>query len=55
MKKRENDEYSDQEATQRMRDAVRRALNTPHKPHSESLSKRKQKKLIRKVTKKFGL
>jgi hypothetical protein len=30
-----NDQYSDEEATRRMNDALRRALSTPPKPHSE--------------------
>jgi hypothetical protein len=30
-----NDQYSDEEATRRMNDALRRALTSPPKPHSE--------------------
>lgn len=34
MQKEMNDQLSDDEATRRMNDAVRRALSTPHKPHA---------------------
>jgi len=30
-----DDQYSDEEAEQRMNDALRRALNTPPKPHEQ--------------------
>jgi hypothetical protein len=39
-----NDQYSDEEATRRMNDALRRALTSPPKPHSEmKIGKRKAK------------
>jgi hypothetical protein len=39
-----NDQYSDEEATRRMNEALRRALTSPPKPHSEmKLGKRKAK------------
>jgi hypothetical protein len=39
------DQYSDEEATRRMNDALRRALTSPPKPHSEmKLGKRKAKR-----------
>jgi hypothetical protein len=39
-----NDQYSDEEATRRTNDALRRALSTPPKPHSEmKISKRNAK------------
>ncbi len=38
------DQYSDEEATQRMNEALRRALTSPPKPHSEmKIGKRKAK------------
>jgi hypothetical protein len=40
-KKPESEQYSDAEATRRMEDALRRALNTRHKPHSEMKVKKK--------------
>lgn len=35
-----NDEYGDKEATKRMEDALRRALNTPHKPNQAFVGKK---------------
>jgi hypothetical protein len=32
---KQQDQYSDKEATKRMEDALRRALNTPHKPNKD--------------------
>jgi len=34
------DQYSDKEATQRMDDALRRALNTPRKTHKDIIGKK---------------
>lgn len=42
--KRDSDEYSDKEATKRMADAVRRALNTPHKPNEAFVAKKAKSK-----------
>jgi len=43
-KKKSDDQYSDEEATRRMNEALRRALTSPPKPHSEmKLGKRKAK------------
>jgi hypothetical protein len=42
MARESDDQYSDKEATQRMEDALRRALNTPPKPHSELVGKSKR-------------
>jgi hypothetical protein len=43
-KKASDDQYSDEEATRRMNEALRRALTSPPKPHSEmKLGKRKAK------------
>ena len=42
--KNQDDQYSDEEATRRMNEALRRALTSPPKPHSEmKLGKRKAK------------
>jgi hypothetical protein len=39
-----DDQYSDEEATRRMNEALRRALTSPPKPHSEmKVGKRKAK------------
>jgi hypothetical protein len=44
-KKKTDDQYSDEEATQRMNEALRRALTSPPKPHSEmKIGKRKAKR-----------
>jgi hypothetical protein len=41
---RDEDSYSEEEATRRMNEALRRALTSPPKPHSEmKLGKRKAK------------
>jgi hypothetical protein len=41
-KKKSDDQYSDEEATRRMNEAIRRALTSPPKPHKEmKLGKRK--------------
>ena len=37
------DQYSDAVATKRMEDALRRALNTPHKSHTEEKHPRVKK------------
>jgi hypothetical protein len=43
-KKKSDDRYSDEEATRRMNEALRRALTSPPKPHSEmKVGKRKAK------------
>jgi hypothetical protein len=43
--KRDDDQYSDEEATRRMNDALQRALNTPPKPQATIRhSRRKQAK-----------
>ena len=43
-RKTTDDQYSDEEATRRMNEALRRALTSPPKPHSEmKLGKRKAK------------
>jgi len=40
-----DDQYSDEESTRRMNEALRRALTSPPKPHSEmKLGKRKVKR-----------
>jgi hypothetical protein len=39
----QDDEYSAQETAQRMENAIRRALNTPPKPHSDVKSPRRPK------------
>jgi hypothetical protein len=39
MSKEAPEEYSDSEATKRMEDALRRALNTPHKPNEKFVGK----------------
>ncbi|MGC2221824.1 MAG: hypothetical protein WA624_05385 [Methylocella sp.] len=42
--KPQNDEYTDEEATRRMNEALRRALTSPAKPHSAmKFGKRKAK------------
>jgi hypothetical protein len=41
MSQKPSETYSDAEATQRMNEAVRRALNTPHKPHAPLKAKPK--------------
>ena len=35
MKKETVDQYSDEEADRRFKEAIQRALTTPHKPHKE--------------------
>jgi hypothetical protein len=43
--KKSNDQYSDEEATRRMNEALRRALTSPPKPQSEmKIGKRKAEK-----------
>ena len=42
--KQTDDQYSDKEATKRMENAIRRALSTPPKPHSEVTAKGKRAK-----------
>jgi hypothetical protein len=43
-KKESNDQYTDEEATRRMNEALRRSLTSPPKPHSEmKIGKRKAK------------
>jgi hypothetical protein len=39
-----DDQYSDSAVTKRMEDALRRALNTPPKPHKELVGKRAKPK-----------
>lgn len=34
------DQYSEKETEKRMNDALRRALNTPHKPHTDVKAKK---------------
>jgi hypothetical protein len=42
---KDSDQYSDEEATRRMNEALRRALTSPPKPHSEmKIGKRKAKR-----------
>ena len=48
--KQTDEAYTDAEAARRMNDAVRRALNTPHKPHAESAKPRKAKAEKKQVT-----
>jgi hypothetical protein len=44
MGKKKDDQYSDEEATRRMNEALRRALTSPPKPHKDmKLGKRKAK------------
>jgi hypothetical protein len=38
--KKQDEYYSTKETTQRMTEGLRRALNTPHKPHSELKAKK---------------
>jgi hypothetical protein len=46
MSAKPDDQYSDEEATRRMNEALRRALTSPPKPHSEmKLGKRKAKRV----------
>ena len=52
MKENFGDQYSDKEATRRMDDAVRRALNTPPKPHKELVGKSGKKKPRKKAVRK---
>jgi len=40
--KTENDHYGPEETQRRMESAIRRALNTPPKPHSEMVGKGKR-------------
>jgi hypothetical protein len=43
-KNKSDDQYSDEDATRRMNEVLRRALTSPPKPHSEmKLGKRKEK------------
>jgi hypothetical protein len=42
--KQSEDQYSPSETKRRMEDALRRALNTPPKPHSEMVGKRRTPK-----------
>jgi hypothetical protein len=39
MARKPDDTYSDEEATRRMNEALRRALTTPPKPHKEMVGK----------------
>jgi hypothetical protein len=39
MKRREDEQYSPEETARRRDEAIRRALNTPPKPHSEIVGK----------------
>lgn len=48
------DKLSEEETIKRRESALKRMLATPHRPHSKPLTKRKQKKLVKKVLKKFG-
>ena len=34
-----DDQYSEKDTAKRMDDALRRALNTPHKPHKDDIGK----------------
>jgi hypothetical protein len=49
---KDSDQYSEEETQRRANAALRVALNTPHKPHSESkLGKKSKAKSIGKKTK----
>ncbi|GEM_PF-5293398 len=47
----ENDEYSAKETTKRMEDAIRRAMNSPHKPHAAPAKSAKKKTVKRRPSK----
>lgn len=54
-----NDQYSERETQKRMDDAVKRALSTPPKPHSEMVGKGKRagakgKSRVSKITRPKG-
>jgi hypothetical protein len=41
--------YSDAETVKRREDALKRMLNTPHKPHRDRVTQRKKKRLMKKI------
>jgi hypothetical protein len=51
---RQVDQYSDEEATRRMEDALRRALNMPHKTNKDFVGKSPKKKSAPKAPKSRG-
>ena len=51
---RDDDQYSDEEATRRTNEALRRALTSPPKLHSEMKIGKRKTKAITKATKKPG-
>lgn len=48
---KDGDQYSERETKQRMDAALRRALSTPHKPHSEDIGKGRKSPKKRKAKK----
>jgi len=52
MSEKDTDQYSDAEATQRMNEALRRALTSPPKPHSAMKIGKRKAKAGAKATKK---
>jgi hypothetical protein len=52
--KNTDDQYNDEEATRRMNEALRRALTSPPRPHSEMKLGKRKAKASTKATKKPG-
>jgi hypothetical protein len=54
MKTKDDKVYSDEEATRRMNEALRRALTSPPKPHSAMKLGKRKAKASTKATRKSG-